>query len=34
MLVEDLDIMRRYFQASLADAVQMLGEVEFEDSPR
>jgi ArsR family transcriptional regulator len=34
MLVEVLDIMRRYFQASLADAVQMLGEVDFEVSPR
>lgn len=32
MLVEVLDIMRRYFQASLADAVQMLGEVESEVS--
>jgi hypothetical protein len=34
MLVEVLDIMRRYFQASLADAVQMLDEAECEVSPR
>lgn len=34
MLVEVLDIMRVYFQASLADAVQMLGEVECEVSRR
>lgn len=34
MLVEVLDILRRYFQACLADAVHMLGEVEFEESPR
>lgn len=30
MLVEVLDIMRRYFQANLADAIQLLGEVERE----
>src|ERR1039458_3271740 len=29
VLVEVLDIMRRYIQGSLADAVQMLGEVEI-----
>ena len=34
MLVEVLDMMHRYFQASLADAVQMLEEVECEVSPR
>jgi ArsR family transcriptional regulator len=30
VLLEVLDIMRRYFQANLADAVQMLNEVEAE----
>jgi ArsR family transcriptional regulator len=30
VLLEVLDVMRLYFQASLADAVQMLGEVECE----
>jgi len=34
MLVEVLDIMRRYVQASLEDAVQMLEEVECEAFPR
>ena len=34
VLVQVLDIMRQYIQASLADAVQMLGEVESEASPR
>ena len=34
VLVQVLDIMRQYIQGSLADAVQMLGEVEFEASPR
>jgi ArsR family transcriptional regulator len=32
VLVQVLDIMRRYIQGSLADAVQMLGEVEGEVS--
>ena len=32
MLIEVLDIMRRYFQANLADAIQLLGEVEREAS--
>ena len=32
VLVEVLDIMRRYFQTNLADAIQMLGEVEREAS--
>jgi DNA-binding transcriptional ArsR family regulator len=30
VLVEVLDIMRRYYQANLADAVQMLGQIEAE----
>jgi len=30
VLVEVLDIMRRYFQANLADAIKLLGEVERE----
>jgi DNA-binding transcriptional ArsR family regulator len=30
VLVEVLDIMRRYFQANLKDAVQMLGEIKGE----
>jgi ArsR family transcriptional regulator len=34
VLVEVLDIMRRYFLANLADAIQMLGEVEREVSAR
>ncbi len=34
VLVEVLDIMRRYFQTNLADAIQMLGEVEREASAR
>ncbi len=34
VLIQVLDTMRHYIQASLADAVQMLGEVEFEASPR
>ena len=34
LLVEVLDIMRRYFQTSLADAIQMLEEVECEVSER
>jgi ArsR family transcriptional regulator len=33
VLVQVLDIMRQYIQGSLADAVQMLGKVEFEASP-
>jgi len=34
VLVEVLDIMRRYFQANLTDAVQMLGEIEAEPTQR
>src|ERR1017187_8291201 len=34
LLVEVLDIMRRYFQTNLADAIQMLAEVEREASAR
>lgn len=34
VLVQVLDTMREYIQGSLADAVQMLGEVEIEASPR
>jgi ArsR family transcriptional regulator len=34
VLVQVLDIMRLYIQGCLADAVQMLGEVECEVSPR
>lgn len=34
VLVEVLDIMRRYFQTNLADAIQMLEEVEREASAR
>jgi ArsR family transcriptional regulator len=34
VLVQVLDVMRQYIQGSLADAVQMLGEVESEASPR
>jgi len=33
VLVQVLDIMRQYIQSSLADAVQMLGEVEIETLP-
>ena len=34
VLVEVLDIMRRYFQANLSEAIQMLSEVEAEDKGR
>jgi DNA-binding transcriptional ArsR family regulator len=34
LLVDVLDIMRQYFQASLTDTILMLGEVEREPSPR
>ncbi len=34
VLSEVLDIMRRYFQANLTEAVQMLGEIEAEPTPR
>jgi ArsR family transcriptional regulator len=34
MLVEVLDIMRRYFHANLKDAIQMLEEVEREASTK
>ena len=34
MLVKVLDIMRRYFQANLAEAIQMLGEIDSEARPR
>jgi ArsR family transcriptional regulator len=34
VLVQVLDVMRQYIQGSLADAVQMLGEVESEAAPR
>jgi ArsR family transcriptional regulator len=34
VLVEVLDVMRRYFQTNLADAIQMLEEVESEASAR
>ena len=33
-LVKVLDMMRRYFQAHLAEEVQMLGEIEAEDPAR
>jgi DNA-binding transcriptional ArsR family regulator len=33
-LVKILDMMRRYFQAHLAEEVQMLGEIEAEDPAR
>ena len=33
MLGEVLEIMRRYFQANLAEAIQMLGEIEAESTP-
>jgi DNA-binding transcriptional ArsR family regulator len=34
VLLEVLDIMRRYFQANLSEAVQMLGEIEAESAQR
>ena len=34
VLLEVLDIMRRYFQANLTEAVQMLGEIEAEPTQR
>jgi len=34
VLVEVLDVMRRYFQSNLADAILMLEEVECEASAR
>jgi ArsR family transcriptional regulator len=34
VLLEVLDIMRRYFQTNLADAIQMLAEVEREAAAR
>jgi DNA-binding transcriptional ArsR family regulator len=34
VLLEVLDIMCRYFQANLTEAVQMLGEIEAEPQPR
>jgi DNA-binding transcriptional ArsR family regulator len=34
VMVEVLDIMRRYFQANLQDAVQMLGEIKSERKVR
>jgi ArsR family transcriptional regulator len=34
VLVEVLEVMRRYFQANLTEAIQMLGEVESEASVR
>lgn len=34
VLLEVLDIMRRYFQANLTEAVQMLGEIEQESAPK
>ena len=34
VLIEVLDIMRRYFQANLTDAVQMLGEIDREANAR
>jgi len=33
VLVEVLDIMRRYFHANLSEAVQMLSEIEAESAP-
>ena len=33
VLVEVLDIMRRYFQTNLSEAVEMLGEIEAEGRP-
>ncbi|MGA2889647.1 MAG: metalloregulator ArsR/SmtB family transcription factor [Terracidiphilus sp.] len=34
VLVQVLDLMRQYIQSSLADAVQMLGEADYEAEPR
>lgn len=34
VLLEVLDIMRRYFQANLTEAIQMLGEIEAEPTQR
>jgi DNA-binding transcriptional ArsR family regulator len=34
VLIEVLDIMRRYFQTNLKEAVQMLGEIKAEGKPR
>jgi ArsR family transcriptional regulator len=34
VMAEVLDIMRRYFQANLTEAVQMLGEIESEPRPK
>ena len=34
MLLEVLDIMRRYFHSNLTEAVQMLGEIKAEDRAR
>jgi ArsR family transcriptional regulator len=34
VLLEVLDIMRRYFQANLTEAAQMLGEIEAESTQR
>ena len=34
VLLEVLDIMRRYFQANLTEAIQMLGEIEQESAPK
>ena len=34
VLLEVLDIMRRYFQANLEDAIQMLAEIEAEPAQR
>ena len=34
VLLEVLDIMRRYFQANLTEAVQMLGQIEAEPTQR
>ena len=34
VLLEVLDIMRRYFQANLTEAIQTLGQIEAETTPR
>ena len=34
VLIEVLDIMRRYFHTNLSEAIEMLGEVEAEGRPR
>ena len=34
VLLEVLDIMRRYFHANLTEAIQVLGEIEAEKAPR